>query len=410
MSLKLVEINAAHNLSTGNIMLQIAQTAREDGMEAYTFSKKTRTAKKTHIDNHYLIGSVFENTLNRYIAFYTDFQDVGSYFGTKKLVKKLKEIDPDVIHIHDIVGWYVNIKVLFKYFKECGKPIVWTFHDCWAFTGRCIYYDYVKCDAWKTGCAKCIQPEGYPTTKIFDHASWNYKRKKELFTSLDNLTIVTPSKWMKSQVKESFLKDFDCRVINNGVDKNVFKPTSSDFREKYNLQDKKIVLGICSCWGQVRKGYKYMVELSNKLDDSYQVVLVGVNEGEGYTVPDNIIGIHKTTNVEELVEIYSTADVLVDPTLEDNFPSTHIEALACGLPIVTFETGGAIETVNEKTGKIVPQKNIYVLQAAVEQVCNSDIDYKTNCLEESAKYDKKEKYQEYISLLKEKAGKEKTNG
>ena len=400
MSLKVVEINAAHMLSTGTIMLQIAEKARNEGIEVTTFSKETRTAKKVHIDHHYLVGSVWENTLNRYIAWYTDFQDVGSYFGTKKLVKQLKEIKPDVIHLHDIVGWYINIKVLFNYLKKAGIPIVWTFHDCWAYTGRCIYYSNVGCDAWKSGCKKCIQKDGYPTTKIFDRASWNFKRKKKLFTGIDNVTIVTPSEWLKNETKQSFLKDYPCVVINNGVERKIFKPTDSEFRKKYNLENKKIVLGVCSAWEQERKGINYMFDLSQKLDSSYQVVLVGVKPDENYTVPDNIIGIEKTANAKEIAQIYTAADVFVNPTLEDNFPMTHIEALACGTPIVTFDTGGAVETVNENTGIVVPQRDKEKLLAAVKEVCNSDKDYKTLCLEESKKYDKEDLYKKYIELYR----------
>lgn len=395
---KIVEINAANNLSTGTIMLHIAETARESGMEVYTFSKMTRTAKKKNIDNHYLVGTVLENTLHRYFSWITDFQECGSYFGTKKLIKQIDKIKPDIIHMHDLVGWYINIDVLFKYLKEKCIPVVWTFHCCWAYTGRCIYYDYVGCSEWKNGCKKCIQPEGYPTTWFFDHAAWNYKRKKRLFTELDNLTIVTPSKWLQGEVKESFLNKYECIVINNGIDTDVFRPRKNNFRERWNLKHKKIVLGVSSAWGQERKGLKYMLQLSEILDDTYKVVIVGLSNEEKEKIPIQVLGIGRTSNAIELAEIYSEADVFVNPTLEDNFPTTNIEALACGTPVITFDTGGSVEAIDENTGKIVQQKDLEGLKSAIEEICAEKDRYFNACVEKGKKYCKSIKFSQYIEL------------
>ena len=397
---KIVEINVTHLYSTGRIMFQIAEAARKEGMSVTTFSKKTRTAKKEKIDNHYLVGSVIENTLHRYFSWYTDFQDCGTYFGTRKLIRQLKKIQPDIIHLHDVVGWYINISLLFKYLKKANIPVVWTFHDCWAYTGRCIYYDYVKCEKWMNGCNGCIQLDGYPSTKLFDHASWNYKRKKKLFTSLDNMTIVTPSEWLKKETKKSFLKKYPCIVINNGIDTSIFKPRKSNFREQYGLEEKKIVLGVASNWGQIRKGYKYMLYLADNLDEDYKVVIVGLDENEVDCIPDNIVSINKTSDDKKLAEIYSAADVFVNPTLEDNYPTTNMEAIACGTPIVTFETGGSVETVTEYSGMVVPQKDVEKLKNAVEYVAENEEKYFQRCVEMGKTFDKKLRFKEYIDLFR----------
>lgn len=400
MTKKLVEINVADRFSTGNIMLNIAEISRRHGYETTTFSKMTRTSKKKNIKNHHLIGTVWENTLHRYISWITDFQDCGSYLGTKKLVRQLKRIDPDIIHIHDVVGWYLNIKVLFDYLYKSKKKVVWTFHCCWAYTGRCIYYDYVGCDEWKKGCKKCIQPEGYPTTKFFDHASWNYKRKKKLFNRIkEQLTIVTPSEWLKGEVEQSFLKEIPCLVINNGIDLSIFRERKSDFRKKYDLENKKVILGVSSAWGQPRKGLIYFDKLRKELDRTYEIVLVGANENDKAMIDNDIICIPKTENAIKLAEIYTASDVFVNPTLEDNFPTTNIEALACGTPVVTFKTGGSVEPVNSKTGMIVEQGNEEKLKEAIIKVANGD--YKEECLKKSKEYDMNNKFEEYISLFDE---------
>ena len=395
---KIVEINAANFFSTGTIMLNIAETARKEGYEVTTFSKNTRTAQKKTIKNHKLIGTVFENTLHRYFSWYTDYQDCGSYFGTKKLIRELEQISPDIIHLHDVVGWYINIGVLFKYLKKKDIPVVWTFHCCWAYTGRCIYYDYVKCEKWQKECYHCTQLEGYPESKIFDHSRWNFRRKKRLFTDLQNLTIVTPSHWLKNEVEKSFLKDKKCIVINNGIDREIFRPRKSDFRKKHNLEAKKIILGVSAYWTQPRKGLKYLKELSEMVGDEYKVVVVGVRTNEQVEISEKMIVLPPTSNAIELAEIYTAADVFVNPTLEDNFPTTNIEAISCGTPIVTFDTGGSIEVVTEKTGMIVPQKDMEKLKKAVEQVASFKEKYIEGCIEMSKLYNKDEKFKEYIEL------------
>jgi len=403
--IKILQINAANNLSTGSIMLGIAEYAREKGVEMYTASKYTKQALE--LENirqnpwHLLIGSRFENTLNRYISWYTDFQDVGTYFGTKKLIKKIIEIDPDIIHLHDIVGWYIQIDILFEFLKSYGKPIVWTMHDCWAFTGRCIYYDMINCRQWVKGCKKCPQKDMYPYSKVFDHSSWNYQRKKKLFCGIDNLTIVTPSEWLANEIRQSFLKNYPIIVINNGINLDAFRRCESDFREKYGLHQKKILLSVASAWNE-RKGLSDLFELQNMLPvEKYQVVIVGLSEEQLLSIPQNIVGIPKTANADELAEIYSSADVLVNPTRDEVFGLVNIEALACGTPVVTYNTGGSPECIDKNCGVVVDKGDLLALARVAVELCDKKNEDLINaCVNRAQIFDRKEKFREYYELYR----------
>ena len=266
-----------------------------------------------------------------------------SKHATKKLLKFLDKINPDIVHLHNIHGYYLNIELLFNYLKEKQIRVIWTLHDCWSFTGQCAFFDYVGCDKWQTECKNCPMLSEYPKSFV-DSSKWNYQKKKELFTGL-NITLVTPSKWLASLVKNSYLKVYDVKVINNGIDLNVFKPTPSNFREKYCLKDKKMILGVAGVWDR-RKGLNDFIELSKLLDDNYVIVLVGLNDKQLDLLPHNIIGIKRTENQQELAGLYTTADVFFNPTYEDNYPTVNLESLACGTPVITYDTGGSPEFVD----------------------------------------------------------------
>ena len=288
---------------------------------------------------------------------------------------------------------------MFNYLKEIKKPIVWTLHDCWSFTGHCTHFDYVGCERWKNECYSCPQKRQYPVSWFFDRSQESFREKKKLFTSIDNMTLITPSEWLSNLVKQSFLKEYPVRVINNGIDLNVFKPCDSNFRNKHNLENKFIVLGVASGWSK-RKGLTFFHQLSEHLSENYQIIVVGVTGKQKQEMPRNIIGITRTNNVQELAEIYSAADVFINPTLEDNFPTTNLEALACGTPVITFNTGGSVESVDEKTGIVVKQGNIEQLVNAIKTILkNGKETYHTKCILKAAKcYDKQAKYLEYIKL------------
>lgn len=353
--MKVLQINSVCGVgSTGRIATDLYKILEEQGHEcviAYgrgTAPEGIKTIK---------IGTNFDNYMHVAKTRLLDKHGFGSTRATKEFIKKVEEYDPDVIHLHNIHGYYINIEILFDYLKRVNKKVVWTLHDCWTFTGHCAYFDYVGCSKWKIGCKKCPQKKQYPNSIFIDSSESNFERKKEVFTGVKDLTIVTPSKWLAGLVKESYLAEYKVEVINNGINLDVFKPTESDFRKRYGLEDKFIVLGVASVWDR-RKGLKYLVEISEELDNSYKVVVVGVTERQRKRLPKNIIGITNTTNVQELVKIYSAADIFVNPTLEDNYPTTNIEAMACGTPIITFKTGGSDECCNYGVGYSVDKEDI----------------------------------------------------
>lgn len=399
--MRVLQINFLNCFSTGNIMLNTARVARERGFVAYTASKDSRDARKADrgLVNHYYIGSRLENTFHRYFSWYTDLQDVCSCFSTLRLIRQIEKVKPDLIHLHDVVGWYLNIDILFKYLKKKDVPIVWTFHDCWAFTGRCIYFDYAACSRWKEGCGHCPQKSYMPGTRTpWDFSGWNWRRKRCLFTSLDKLTIVTPSRWLKELTEESFFAGRDIRVINNGIDLTVFKPkTDGRLYEDFHPLGKKIVLGVAGAWS-ARKGLDTLVQLSKELPEDYYLLVVGTEEYLG----ENITTIARTHNPSELAELYSAASVFVNPTLEDNFPTVNLEAIACGTPVVTYRTGGSPESVSEKAGVVVEKGDYEALKKAVIAICEKGKEaFQDACVEASKKYDMNARFNDYVDLYEE---------
>ena len=321
--------------------------------------------------------------------------------ATKIFIEKIKALNPDVIHLHNLHGYYLHIGLLFEYLKQANKPVIWTLHDCWAFTGHCAYFDFVGCERWKTECHDCPSKRDYPQS-FTDNSRWNYQAKKELFLGVKNLTLVTPSKWLAELVKQSFLRDYTGVIINNGIDLRVFRPTPSAFRIKHKLQDKFILLGVASDFSE-RKGYSYFIELSKQLKPDEKLVLVGLSEKQIKSLPTGIIGITKTNNTQELAEIYSVADVFINPTLEDNFPTTNLEALACGTPVITFNSGGSPECLDASSGLVVDRGDLQELITAIAVIKKNGKElYTAHCQKRAQDwFDKDTRLTEYIELYKE---------
>ena len=399
--MKILQINSTDMFSTGNIMLNIAKTCRKRGYEAWTASKKTRTSliRKQDKETHYYIGTRAEHTIHRYFSWATDLQDFGSIIATYELIHKIKKIKPDIIHLHDIVGWYVNIGILFRFLKKYDRPVVWTFHDCWAFTGRCVHFDSVNCDRWKSGCGNCPQIGYMPKSWYFDLSAFNWRRRKKLFTSIKNLTIVSPSKWLKDFTKDSFLSKYKSIVINNGINLDVFKPTKGEIYNDLKSINKKIILGVASTWSK-GKGLEDFVTLANRIPEDHQIVLVGISQQELNC--NRIIAYKRTTNQKELAEIYTAADVFANPTMEENFPTVNLEALACGTPIVTYRTGGSPESVDEGTGIVVEQGDLQEMLAAILNITqNGKEQYSDACIKKSKDYDMNTRFNDYVDLYEE---------
>lgn len=344
---KILFINSVCNGSTGTICKNLYNAAYEAGHTCCIAYGRGMPPKEFDTIK---IGNKLDFYLHVLKARFFDASGFGSKQATKKLIKKIDEFKPDIIHLHNIHGYYINIEILFKYLKihpEIKK--IWTLHDCWSFTGHCPHFEYEKCDKWKSECKKCIRTNQYPKSLI-DRCNKNYKLKKKLFTNVENLTLVSPSKWLEKLVKESYLTKYPIVIINNGIDTDVFKFVKSDIKKQYGLRNKKIILGVASVWDK-KKGLDTFMELSKVLDKNYQIVLIGLSNKQIKRLPKNITGISRTENVQELVKWYSAADVFFNPTLEDNYPTVNLEAISCGTPVVSFNTGGSPETV--KYGKVI---------------------------------------------------------
>lgn len=369
--MKILMINSVCGIgSTGRICTDLATELEKNGYEvkiAYGRGKVPKQFEKYAVR----IGTDLDVKLHGIKARIQDASGFGSKRVTDKFVQWIKYYDPDIIHLHNIHGYYINIESLFNYLKRCNKKIIWTLHDCWSFTGHCAYFDYANCDKWKFQCQKCEQKREYPRSSILDRSKYNFLLKKELFTDIPNMTIVVPSKWLKELVKQSFLKEYPIKVIYNGIDVSVFRPLKSDVYKKYNCEDKKIILGVAGVWDR-RKGLNSFVMLSQLLPDEYQIVLIGLSKKQLSDIPINIIGIERTESVQELSQFYSAADVFVNPTLEDNYPTTNLEAIACGTPVISYGTGGSGESAS-KYGMVVKKGDINALKVAVIKVSKGEV-------------------------------------
>lgn len=364
--MKIVQINTFSNKSTGTIMMSIHDALLNEGIESYVVWGRGRKANnKNEIYMNDKLG-VYCHVLYTRITGKTGFL---SKRNTKKLIQKLDEIKPDIIHLHNIHGYYINIEILFNYIKKNNIKVVWTLHDCWAFTGHCTHFDMVKCNKWKKECNICIQKNIYPKS-FKDSSNWNYKKKKDIFSDLD-MTIVTPSKWLENLVKQSFLKNYKVKVINNGIDTNIFKPRNSDFRIKYNLENKKIILGVASDWSE-KKGLNDFILLSQKLNDEFKIVLVGLNKKQIKKMPNNIIKLEKTNSAIELAEIYSSSDIYFNASKEETFGMTTIEALSCGIPVIVYNCTALPEIIKNNNGFVVNEGKIQEVINAINIIAKKE--------------------------------------
>ncbi len=395
----LLQINAALNRgSTGRIAEQIGILAQKQGWEVY-IAHGARYTDKSDLNTIQVVTKT-EEKLHAIKSLLFDSHGLDSGKATKKFVERIKEIKPDIIHLHNIHGYYLNYKILFEYLATIDTPIVWTLHDCWTMTGHCAYFDAVGCEKWKTGCHKCPLKGEYPKSILFDSSTRNYALKKKLFTSLKNATIVPVSQWLGSITKESYLGWHNVHVINNGIDINTFKPAEcTTLYTSSNNKEKKIILGVASIWEE-RKGLKDFIKLRKILPEKYKIILVGLSKKQIECLPKGITGISRTNSTEELARYYSTANVYVNPTYEDNFPTTNLEALACGTPVITYRTGGSPESVTPETGIVVDKGNFNDLAKAIEVVCNKGKEYySTACRERAVSlYNKDDRFNEYIEL------------
>lgn len=339
--------------STGRICTDLAKEFEDNGDTVKIAYGRNNYVPEEYKKYAIRIGNVLSVKLHAIKTRFLDKHGLGSTLSTIRFLNWADKYNPELLWLHNIHGYYINYKLLFRWIKS--RPdmrVKWTLHDCWAFTGHCTYFTIENCSKWKTECSGCTQKNLYPKSCFLDKSKQNFNQKRKSFTGVENLTIVTPSKWLADLVKMSFLQEYPVEIMYNKINSDIFKPTPSNFRKKYGLDYKKIVLGVANDWEE-RKGFNDFIELRTMLNNNYVIVLVGVSNEKANTLPNNIIAIGKTNNSKELAKIYTAADVFINLTYEDNYPTVNLEAQACGTPVFTYDTGGCRETIYTKDSKIV---------------------------------------------------------
>lgn len=396
---KLLQINITANWgSHGKIAEGIGLVAMRRHWESYIAYGRWKNPSQSQL---YHIGCPADEMIHGVSSRLFDNQGLMSHIATQRLVRYIKAIQPDIIHLHNIHGYYLNYPILFRCLKRTGVPVVWTLHDCWTFTGHCAHYMFAGCERWKTHCQNCPLKSNYPKTLLLDRSYSNFEKKKKFFTSLPNLTLVPVCKWLDGEIAQSFLKNIKRTVIYNGIDTNIFtiKHNNENIRRKYNIpSNNKIVLGVASNW--YRKGLGDFIKLRSMLTEDFSIVLVGLNEKELNSLPQNIIGIKRTENVDDLTDLYSTANVFFNATWEDNFPTTNLEALACGTPVITYDTGGSKEAIDNNTGYVVGKGELDLVSKLIRHICSNEKNlFSSACRKRVIDHFKREdRFEEYFSL------------
>lgn len=399
--MKVVLINSVCGIrSTGKICSETAQMLIDRGDECLVFFGREQMgagcekfARK--------IGNRLTNVLHYFTRILFDDDGKGSFFPTLRLIRQIKKFNPDIIHILNLHGHYVNYRLLMNYLAKSKKPVMFSFFDTWMFTGNCTHFDYIGCEKWQTLCENCPHQSKYPCDKYWlDNATRNYKFKKKCMEKIENKCITPGSFWMESLVRKSFLGNCDIRAVQSGIDLKKFKISESDIRENYGINDKFIILCVASTWTKV-KGLEYLNKLADKLPRDCKVAVIGKIKDERYQLSDNIIHIERTNDVAELSKWYSAADVYVNLTLQETLGLTNIEALACGIPVVTFNSGGCPECVDENCGIAIPRGDIDGIIQAIQKIKKDRPFSAESCVKKSLEFDKNLCYEKYIKIYEE---------
>lgn len=399
MCKKILQLNSVINSgSTGRIVEEIGQLAIKNGWKSYIANGRNKCESQSI---GIKIGNDWDIKWHGLQTRLFDRHGLASTKATNKLVKKIKEIKPDIIHLHNLHGYYLNIKILFHYLATADIPVVWTLHDCWPMTGHCSYFSFVGCDKWKTQCKHCPQKKGYPTSYLMDRSYKNYQLKKELFTSVPKMIFVPVSNWLANIVNDSFLRIYPIKTIYNGVDITVFFPRpTTEIRGKYKIHtDTFIMLGVANVW-EKRKGLKDFIRLSESLTDNEKIILVGLTNKQMKNLPSNILGIRRTENVHELAELYSLADVVCNFSVEETFGLTTVEGFACGTPGIVYNCTANPELITPETGFVVEQGDLKGIRDAIDTIkSKGKAFYARACRERAVRmFNKNDRYAEYLQL------------
>lgn len=404
---KLLQINPVLrvNTSTGRIMQEIGELAMLHGWKTYMAYSKGRDGIKECKSEIVPVGDVWSTAWHGLETRLLDRHGLASDRATREFVKRIEEIAPDIVHIHNIHGYFLNYRILFDFLSRSGIPVVWTVHDCWLYTGHCYYYSYAGCNKWQTGCGHCPQKKEFPASYFSDRSHRNWLDKKTAFTSmpLDKLTIVPVSDWIREEMSRSFLKDYHFQVIHNGINTEVFDVyDATAVRQQYSLGDKHIFLGVASIWSR-EKGLADFIKMSELIGQDEVIVLVGIKPEYMKLLPKNVVAIARTENIHQLAELYSAANVFINPTWQDNYPTVNLEAIACGTPVVTYRTGGSIEAITDTTGFIVEQGDVAGLVDAARCIIRRGKEaYRNVCRQYAvANFRKEDRYADYLNLYRQ---------
>lgn len=391
--MKILQVNTVcTGASTATISIQLARMVAANGGKSFVAYGRGDAAPSVESMR---IEKKSEFLLHALLSRLTDRQGFFSASATRKFCNFIREYNPDVIHLHNLHGYYLNIKILFETLVQLDKPVIWTLHDCWALSGHCVYVG--DCPKWRTGCGDCPKTHLYPKALI-DQSARNLKQKQLLFTLPENLTVVTPSDWLAGLVRRSFLSKYPVQVIQNGIDLDIFKPSKNDFRARYGIKtEDKVALGVANFRDQ-NKGLDDFSALVKSIPGC-RVVLVGLSEKRIASLPEGILGLPRVNDPTELAKIYSAADVFVNPTYADNFPTVNLEALACGVPVVTYDTGGSAEAIGN-CGAAVSTGDREGLSAAVQKHLLNPPS-REQCREQASAYDKNARFEKYLRLYEE---------
>ena len=404
---KLLQINPVIrvNTSTGRIMQEIGELAMQNGWECHIAYSKGRDGIRECRSDIVPVGNKWSTAWHGIETRLFDRHGLASSHATRQFVRKIEEICPDVVHIHNIHGYFLNYQILFDYLSKAGIPVVWTVHDCWLYTGHCYYYSFAGCDRWQTGCHHCPQKKEFPTSLFCDRSRRNFEDKKAAFTSmpLDRMTIVPVSEWIRNEMRRSFLNAYPFRVIHNGINTDIFNVYDDrQVRKTFGLGNRHILLGVASIWSR-EKGLDDFIRMAGMLNEDEVVVLVGIKPEDRKRLPDNVVGIARTENIRQLAELYAAADVFVNPTWQDNYPTVNMEAIACGTPVVTYRTGGSVEVITPATGMIVEQGNLNELLKSIREIeSKGKASYQEACRKYALlNFKKEDRYMEYLRLYEE---------
>lgn len=395
----LFQINVVANSgSTGHIAEELGKLVMSSGWKSYIAYGRWACPSQSELIR---VGTKMDTIWHAGLSYFFDRHGFGSKKATRNLIAQIEKIKPDIIHLHNVHGYYLNCKLLFEYLSVVKIPVVWTLHDCWSITGHCVHFQNIGCQKWQSLCNHCPNRHDYPKSLLLDNSQRNYQDKKRLFTSVNNLVIVSVCNWLDHIVDRSFLNSLSRKIIINGIDVERFTPSKNqnEIRSNLGIGSRFMLLGVATVWSST-KGFGDIYELRKLLPKPDVIVLIGLTKKQIKNLPSGIIGIERTEDVAHLVRYYSEADVFINPTYQDTLPTVNIEALACGTPVVTYDTGGSADIVNSDTGFVIERGDVYSFLEAINTVKKRGKSvYINQCRDRAVKhFDQSDRYKDYLEL------------